>query len=245
MGEASKVVLKGGERKKKEKESVKNEDVGEEKGKTLMELLELEMRARAIKALLMKAGKDEGEAESLAIEKALDEQKQKKNDAKDLHAEEKDKEVIEELEDHQDDEEEEPDRVFSKENTAMSKAKNALALADRRKELEDEIQIRKEEEAKFLYEEELRKEEAEKEQAERQRLLDEMKMMKQKIIEKEQEERRMIIEQERDKMRKDHDRKEAMKQQRSKENLLDKIKQMKDQEEEEKEILEEHYKTKM
>merc|ERR1712096_234691 len=110
-------------KKKKDKEPEKAEPEKDEKGRTLMELLELEMRARAIKALLLKAGKDEGEAETLAIEKALDEQKQKKNDAKDLHAEEKDKEVIEESEDHHDDEEEEPDRVFSKENTAMSKAK--------------------------------------------------------------------------------------------------------------------------
>merc|ERR1711902_482511 len=71
-----KIVLKG-ERKKKEKDSNQGEKVGEEKGKTLMELLELEMRARAIKALLMKAGKEEGEAETLAIEEALDEQKKK------------------------------------------------------------------------------------------------------------------------------------------------------------------------
>merc|ERR1712109_204251 len=74
--EPTKIVLKG-ERKKKEKDSNQGEKVGEEKGKTLMELLELEMRARAIKALLMKAGKEEGEAETLAIEEALDEQKKK------------------------------------------------------------------------------------------------------------------------------------------------------------------------
>ena len=55
----TKIVLKG-EKNKSEKE--KKED-SEEKGKTLMELLELEMRARAIKALLMKSGKDESEAE--------------------------------------------------------------------------------------------------------------------------------------------------------------------------------------
>ena len=57
---------------------------GEEKGKTLMELLELEMRARAIKALLMKSGKDESEAETLAIEEALDEQKKKQENQKGL-----------------------------------------------------------------------------------------------------------------------------------------------------------------
>merc|ERR1712096_120626 len=102
-------------KKKKDKEPEKAEPEKDEKGRTLMELLELEMRARAIKALLLKAGKDEGEAETLAIEEALDEQKNKENDAKDLRAEEEDKEVVEELEDHQNDEEE-PERVFSKEN---------------------------------------------------------------------------------------------------------------------------------
>ena len=35
---------------------------------------------RAIKALLMKAGKEEGEAETIAIEEALDEQKKKEQE---------------------------------------------------------------------------------------------------------------------------------------------------------------------
>merc|ERR1712012_230333 len=76
-----KVVLsdKRGERVRDKEKSVPKE---EEKGKTLMELLELEMRARAIKALLMKAGKEEGEAETLAIEEALDEQKKKEKEVK-------------------------------------------------------------------------------------------------------------------------------------------------------------------
>ena len=74
------------------------EDTEGEEGKTLMELLELEMRARAIKALLMKAGKDEGEAETLAIEEALDEKKKKeKEKQKELEKEkEKENEVIKE-----------------------------------------------------------------------------------------------------------------------------------------------------
>merc|ERR1711874_932766 len=71
------------------------EVVGEEKGKTLMELLELEMRARAIKALLMKAGKEEGEAESLAIEEALEEAKEKE---KDKGTEPKEEKKVEEAE---------------------------------------------------------------------------------------------------------------------------------------------------
>merc|ERR1711874_526309 len=81
-----KVVLsdKRGERvRDKEKSVPKEEEKGEkDKGKTLMELLELEMRARAIKALLMKAGKEEGEAETLAIEEALDEAKKKEKEVK-------------------------------------------------------------------------------------------------------------------------------------------------------------------
>merc|ERR1712025_154144 len=67
------------------------EDTEGEEGKTLMELLELEMRARAIKALLMKAGKEEGEAETLAIEEALDEKKKK----------EKEKEKVKPEDEHQ------------------------------------------------------------------------------------------------------------------------------------------------
>merc|ERR1711913_113871 len=72
--------IKGKSPKPEAKPTGSGETVGEEKGKTLMELLELEMRARAIKALLMKAGKEEGEAESLAIEEALEEAKEKEKD---------------------------------------------------------------------------------------------------------------------------------------------------------------------
>ena len=103
--EVTKVVLSGerkrGERRVSEKRESSEGNKGE-KGKTLMELLELEMRARAIKALLMKAGKEEGEAETLAIEEALDEQKKKEKDGpkeevkKDRHLRKRDNE--EELE---------------------------------------------------------------------------------------------------------------------------------------------------
>merc|ERR1739838_94776 len=229
MGEASKVVLKGGERKKKEKESTKNEDVGEEKGKTLMELLELEMRARAIKALLMKAGKDEGEAESLDIEEALDEQKKKQENgqalvekassmkAKPLRQRANSDDNVEEKDENEkdDDEEEEADgeeveRVFNSQTSAMSKARDALMVSENKKMIEDEVRTRKEDEAKFMYEEQLRKEREEKEKIERDKLVKEVRAMKQKVIEEEQEQRRLKIEAERDKMRRDHDRKEQL-----------------------------------
>merc|ERR1711913_262574 len=87
--------VKGKSPKPEAKPTGSGETVGEEKGKTLMELLELEMRARAIKALLMKAGKEEGEAESLAIEEALEEAKEKE---KDKGTEPKEEKKVEEAE---------------------------------------------------------------------------------------------------------------------------------------------------
>ena len=258
--DATKVVLKGGERKKKE--SAKNEDVSEEKGKTLMELLELEMRARAIKALLMKAGKDEGEAESLAIEEALDEQKKKQENqqalvekassmkAKPLRQRADSDEDMEEKGDENeenDDEEgegEEVERVFNSQTNAMSKAREALMVSENKKIIEDEVRSRKEDEAKFMYEEQLRKEREEKEREEKEKLVKEVRAMKQKVIEEEQEQRRLKIEEERDKMRKDHERKEQLKQKRDKDKLFSKIAAMKDEEQKEKEALQEHYKTK-
>ena len=136
----TKIVLKG-EKNKSEKE--KKED-SEEKGKTLMELLELEMRARAIKALLMKSGKDESEAETLAIEEALDEQKKKQDNKKvenastmkEKHLRQRQEESDEENEESnktpaaedKEDSDEEPERVFNSETNAMSKARDALLL---------------------------------------------------------------------------------------------------------------------
>ena len=260
--DASKVVLKSGERKKKEKDSSKNEEVGEEKGKTLMELLELEMRARAIKALLMKAGKDEGEAESLAIEEALDEQKKKQENGQalvekassmkakplrqransDEEMEEKDKES--EGDNEEEAEGEEVERVFNSQTTAMSKAREALMVSENKKMIEDEVKSRKEDEAKFMYEEQLRKEREEKERIERDKLVKEVRAMKQKVIEEEQEQRRLKIEEEREKMRRDHERKEQLKQQKDKDKLFSKIAAMKDEEQKEKDALNEHYKTK-
>ena len=262
--DANKIVLKGGERKKKEKDSGKNEDVGEEKGKTLMELLELEMRARAIKALLMKAGKDEGEAESLAIEEALDEQKKKQENGQalvekassmkakplrqrgnsDEEEEEKDENDKEDDEEEEEGEGEEVERVFNSQTSAMSKARDALMVSENKKMIEDEVKARKEDEAKFMYEEQLRKEREEKEKIERDKLVKEVRAMKQKVIEEEQEQRRLKIEAERDKMRRDHERKEQLKQQKDKDKLFSKIAAMKDEEQKEKDALEEHYKTK-
>jgi len=267
--EVAKVVLSGDKKKRERKESEKREgsegkkDKGE-KGKTLMELLELEMRARAIKALLMKAGKEEGEAETLAIEEALDEQKKKVKDGtnelkKDRNIRKRNVENEEEsLEVEQgsvakkkkevsDEEEavEEPEKVYNSENKAMNKAREALMLSENRKLIQDEIKQRKEEEAKFMYEEQLRKEKMEKEKEEREKLIQEVKLMKQKMVESEQEERRKVLEKEREKMKKDHMKKEQQKQLRDKEKLLTKIKAIKDEEEREKEMLDEHYKTKM
>ena len=150
----TKIVLKG-EKNKSEKE--KKED-SEEKGKTLMELLELEMRARAIKALLMKSGKDESEAETLAIEEALDEQKKKQENKKvenastmkEKHLRQKREDSDEENEDSKtpaaeenEDSDEEPERVFNSETNAMSKARDALLLSENKKRIEDEIKTRK------------------------------------------------------------------------------------------------------
>lgn len=263
--EVSKVVLtadKKRERKESEKREGSEGNKGE-KGKTLMELLELEMRARAIKALLMKAGKEEGEAETLAIEEALDEQKKKVKDGskedlkKDRNirkrsldneedaTEDEKKSVVKKKKVEPEDEEEEPEKVYNSENKAMNKAREALMLSENRKLIQDEIKHRKEEEAKFMYEEQLRKEKMEKDKEEREKLIQEVKLMKQKMVEAEQEERRKVLEKEREKMKKDHLLKEQQKQQRDKEKLLNKIKAIKDEEEREKEILDEHYKTKM
>eukprot|EP00092_Neocalanus_flemingeri_P029154 GFUD01031643.1.p1 GENE.GFUD01031643.1~~GFUD01031643.1.p1 ORF type:complete len:1246 (+),score=549.28 GFUD01031643.1:40-3777(+) len=272
--EVTKVVLSGDRKRGEKRESERRESEREkretsegskgEKGKTLMELLELEMRARAIKALLMKAGKDEGEAETLAIEEALDEQKKKEKDGKkdgikeevvkkDRHLRQRDnEEEKEEVADvagknkkDESEEEEVPEKVYSSENKAMNKAREALILSENRKLIQDEIKQRKEEEAKFMYEEQVRKEKMEKDKEEREKLIQEVKIMKQKMIESEQEERRKALEKERDKMKKDHLKKEELKQQKDKAKLMNKIKAIKDDEEKEKEMLEEHYKTKM
>merc|ERR1712098_367818 len=246
--EVSKVVLtadKKRERKESEKREGSEGNKGE-KGKTLMELLELEMRARAIKALLMKAGKEEGEAETLAIEEALDEQKKKVKDGskedlkKDRNikkrsldneedaTEDEKKSVVKKKKVEPEDEEEEPEKVYNSENKAMNKAREALMLSENRKLIQDEIKHRKEEEAKFMYEEQLRKEKMEKDKEEREKLIQEVKLMKQKMVEAEQEERREVLEKEREKMKKDHLLKEQQKQQRDKEKLLNKIKAIKD-----------------
>merc|ERR1712130_191622 len=249
--EVSKVVLTADKKRERKEGSVQKEDEKEkkEKGKTLMELLELEMRARAIKALLMKAGKEEGEAETLAIEEALDEQKKKVKDGskedlkKDRNirkrsldneedaTEDEKKSVVKKKKVEPEDEEEEPEKVYNSENKAMNKAREALMLSENRKLIQDEIKHRKEEEAKFMYEEQLRKEKMEKDKEEREKLIQEVKLMKQKMVEAEQEERRKMLEKEREKMKKDHLLKEQQKQQRDKEKLLNKIKAIKDEEE--------------
>lgn len=269
----------------------KKEEDGEH-GRTLMELLELEMRARAIKALLMKAGKEEGEAETLAIEEALDEAKKKEGDKdeKDIK-EEKDvgeakengaatesekatqssstsKRNIRQRIDSGDQqstetkaskgdedtpkvteetkkEEENTSRVFNSENKAMNKAREMLMLSENKKIIEDEIKSRKEQEAIFLYEEQMRKEKMEKDRIERERLAAEARERKQKLIEKEQEERRKILDKEREKMVEDHRRKEELKREKDKEKLFSKIRAMKEAEEREKEELAEHQRTKM
>ena len=197
----TKIVLKG-DKGRNDKEKHKE---GEDKGKTLMELLELEMRARAIKALLMKSGKNESEAETLAIEEALDEQKKKQETKKGLvenASTMKERHLRKKSDDSDDsgdgpngneaesaakdesDSDEEPERVFNSENNAMSKARDALLLSENKKRIEDEVKTRKEEEAKFLYEEQLRKEKEEEERQQREKLVKEVKMMKQKLISK-------------------------------------------------------------
>merc|ERR1711936_59435 len=107
-----------------------------------------------------------------------------------------------------DSEDEVPEKVYSSENKAMNKAREALILSENRKLIQDEIKQRKEEEAKFMFEEQLRKEKMEKDKDEREKLIQEVKKMKQKLIEDEQEERRKVLEKERDKMKRDHQRKE-------------------------------------
>merc|ERR1711976_168377 len=197
------------------------------------ELLELEMRARAIKALLMKAGEEE--AETLAIEEALDDQKKKEGTIEDKHKNTRKRSKDDLPEDDcsskrkKDEVNEAPVKVYSSENKAMSKAREALILSENRKLIQDEIKQRKEDEAKFMYEEQLRKEKIEKEKEERERLIQEVKLMKQKMIESEQEERRKVLEKEREKMKKDHERKEELKQLKDKEKLMNKIKALKDE----------------
>ena len=173
-----KVVLsdKRGERvRDKEKSVPKEEEKGEkDKGKTLMELLELEMRARAIKALLMKAGKEEGEAETLAIEEALDEAKKKEKEVKNAAKEgnrvdDASKESVEGAEkppaeeEDEDDEEEVPEKVYNSNNSIMSKARDALMLSESKKLMEDQVAAKKAEEAELLLAEHTRKEALEKE----------------------------------------------------------------------------------
>merc|ERR1712233_156559 len=80
------------------------------------------------------------------------------------------------------DEEEEPEKVYNSENKAMNKAREALMLSENRKLIQDEIKHRKEEEAKFMYEEQLRKEKMEKDKEEREKLIQEVKLMKQKMV---------------------------------------------------------------
>jgi len=259
-----KVILSVGNNvaKDQEKEKPKKEEAKEEEGehgRTLMELLELEMRARAIKALLMKAGKDEGEAETLAIEEALDEQKkkgeEKGEDKKDEEESPKERNLRkrEDSDDEDKSKEAKPvensdgpeSRVFNSENKSMNKAREMLLLSENKKMIETEIKSRKEQEALFLYEEQMRKEQMEKDRIERERLLEEAKERKRMLVEKEQEERRQILDKEREKMMEDHKRKEEMKKNKDKEKLLSKIRAMKEAEEKEKEALEEHHKTKM
>ena len=150
-----KVVLadKRGEKVKEKKDgSVQKEEEKEEKdkGKTLMELLELEMRARAIKALLMKAGKEEGEAETLAIEEALDEAKKKEKEVKNAAKESKkaDDAVAETVAaaeapadevEEDDDDEEPPEKVYNSNNSIMSKARDALMLSESKKLIADQV----------------------------------------------------------------------------------------------------------
>merc|ERR1711864_6073 len=191
---------------------------------------ELEMRARAIKALLMKAGKEEGEAETLAIEEALDEQKQKEKDVGNyVQPEEKKERYLREKNGSSDEEEEgkeddgevkiraddiqpseeekdkQPEKVYNSENKAMNKAREALILSENKKKIEDEVRLRKDDEAKFMYEEQLRKEQSEKDRDEKKRMLEDAREAKRKLIESEQEERRKKIETEREKMKKDHE----------------------------------------
>ena len=148
-----KVVLadKRGEKVREKEGSVHKEEEKEEKdkGKTLMELLELEMRARAIKALLMKAGKEEGEAETLAIEEALDEAKKKEKEVKTAAKESKkaDAAVAETVaaveapadEAEEDDDEEPPEKIYNSNNAIMSKARDALMLSESKKLIADQV----------------------------------------------------------------------------------------------------------
>lgn len=99
------------------------------------------------------------------------------------------------------------DRVFNSENMAMSKARQMLLMSENKKMIEDEIKTRKEQEALFLYEEQIRKENMEIERIEREKLAEEAKEKKRQLIEKEQEERKKILEKERDKMIADHKKK--------------------------------------
>ena len=147
-----KVVLadKRGEKVKEKEGSVHKEEEKEEKdkGKTLMELLELEMRARAIKALLMKAGKEEGEAETLAIEEALDEAKKKEKEVKTAAKESKKADAVAEAlvlaadapaEEAEEDDDEPPEKVYNSNNAIMSKARDALMLSESKKLIADQV----------------------------------------------------------------------------------------------------------
>ena len=147
-----KVVLadKRGEKVREKKEGSVQKEEEKDKGKTLMELLELEMRARAIKALLMKAGKEEGEAETLAIEEALDEAKKKEKEVKTAAKESKkaDAAVAETVAaaeapaddaEEDDDDEEPPEKVYNSNNAIMSKARDALMLSESKKLIADQV----------------------------------------------------------------------------------------------------------
>merc|ERR1712130_521901 len=104
-----------------------------------------------------------------------------------------------------------------------NKAREALCLSENKKKIQDEIKQRKDDEAKFMYEEQLRKEELEKEKEEKKKLLEEAREAKRKLIESEQEERRKKLEEEREKMKRDHERKEELKKCRDKGKLMNKI----------------------
>merc|ERR1719300_1482465 len=175
----------------------------------------------------MKSGKEEAEAETLAIEEALDEQKKKQEsqkaekassmkpknirprteDSSDEENEDANDKTDDKSEEEEEQEEEEPERIFNNQTKAMSKAREALMLSENKKAIEDEIKQRKEDEAKFMYEEQIRKEKEDKEREEKEKLVKEVKMMKQKMIEEEQEQRRKKIEEEREKMIQDHQKK--------------------------------------
>merc|ERR1711892_755254 len=84
-----------------------------------------------------------------------------------------DKDLISKKKKEESDDEEEPEKVYNSENKAMNKAREALMLSENRKIIQDEIKQRKEK--------------MEKEKEEREKLIQEVKLMKQKMIEGEQE----------------------------------------------------------